>query len=498
MNWARPWLSTLRSKVPLQLSPRGESHPTQSPLPFKEGREEAIFSTALSGGGDYADIFVEDTNISSMVLQDGKVSQAQQVCLYGAGIRAVRGAETGYAYTMDLSEKALHQAARFAGRAPSPFPHCVNTPSPWDAAPSPHSHCGEGFCPSPPQAVLGGEAVRAYLMRVEERARSLDPSIVRVKAYVSQRMQEVQFAGSDGTAFHDYRPRTSLSVNIVMERGGQMQMGFASRMMQMGPEFFTDELLDDVVREAVSRTDFLFSASQIDGGEMPVVMAAGSSGILLHEAIGHAFEADFIRTGDSIFTDQLGKEICHPSISIVDDGTMSGDAGMLHYDDEGIPGQRTVLVEHGRLNSFLYDRISARHFGVNPTGNGRRESFRCMPLPRMRSTYMLPGEAKEEDIIRSVRRGIYAQSFTNGQVQIGAGDFTFFMKTGYLIEDGHLTRPLRDLNIIGNGPKALREISMVGDNLRIDHSASMCGKEGQKVAVSQGLPTVLINKLIVG
>ena len=231
---------------------------------------------------------------------------------------------------------------------------------------------------------------------------------------------------------------------------------------------------------------------------MPVVMAAGSSGILLHEAIGHAFEADFIRTGDSIFTGKLGQQICHPSISIVDDGTLPGDAGMLRYDDEGIPGQRTVLVHEGKLNSYLYDRISAKHFGVKPTGNGRREIFRCTPIPRMRSTYMLPGEAQEEDIIRSVKRGIYAQSFTNGQVQIGAGDFTFFMKTGYLIEDGKLTRPLRDLNIIGNGPEALRRISMVGDNLRIDHSASMCGKEGQKVAVSQGLPTVLIDKLIVG
>ena len=464
--------------------------------------EGAILSVALSGGADYADIFCENTNISSMVLQDGKVSQAQQVCLYGAGIRAVRGTETGYAYTMDLSQEALMKAARFAGKAASPLPL-------WGSASKPlNIFCNEAL-PQRGQlpvgsgaigelATEGREGADLFLLRVEDKARSLDSSVIKVKAYVSQRMQEVQFAASDGTAFHDFRPRTSLSVNIVMERGGQTQMGFASRMLQMGEEFFTNELIDEVVGEAIQRTDFLFSASQIEGGEMPVVMAAGSSGILLHEAIGHAFEADFIRTGDSIFTGKLGKEICHPSISIVDDGTLPNDTGMLRFDDEGIPGQRTVLVENGRLNSYLYDRISARHFGVKPTGNGRRESFRCMPIPRMRSTYMLTGEAKEEDIIRSVRRGIYAQSFTNGQVQIGAGDFTFFMKTGYLIENGKLTRPLRDLNIIGNGPEALRRISMVGDNLRIDHSASMCGKEGQKVAVSQGLPTVLIDKLIVG
>ena len=449
--------------------------------------EGAILSCALSGDAEYADIFIENTNISSMVLMDGKVSQAQQVCLYGAGIRAVKGAETGYAYTMDLSEEALMKAARFAGKAPSPLPF-------WGSALLQNSFSEFGALPQKGS----GEGACRFLLRVEDKARSLDSSIIKVKAYISQRMQEVQFAASDGTAFHDFRPRTSLSVNIVMERDGQTQMGFASRMLQMGAEFFTDSIIDEVVREAIQRTDFLFSASQIEGGEMPVVMAAGSSGILLHEAIGHAFEADFIRTGDSIFTGQLGKQICHPSISIVDDGTLTNDAGMLRYDDEGIPGQRTVLVEKGRLNSYLYDRISAKHFGVEPTGNGRRESFRCMPIPRMRSTYMLPGEAKEEDIIRSVKRGIYAQSFTNGQVQIGAGDFTFFMKTGYLIEDGKLTRPLRDLNIIGNGPEALRRISMVGDNLRIDHSASMCGKEGQKVAVSQGLPTILIDKLIVG
>jgi len=492
----------LISKKTLSNSPlKGEeTKPQVSPL--RGDLVGSVLAAALSGGSDYADIFIENTRISSMVLQDSAVSQAQQVCLYGAGIRAVQGAETGYAYTMDLSEEALMKAARSLTPAVSPapskggrlqYPAKVNggTALSWQFAP-PLEETGEAIQSLPPAQV------RQLLLQVEEKAHALDASVIKVKAYVSQRMQEVQFAGSDGTAFHDFRPRTSLSVSIVMERGGQAQMGYATRMMQMGAEFFTDALMEEVVSEAIERTDFLFTASQIEGGEMPVVMAAGSSGILLHEAIGHAFEADFIRTGDSIFTGQLGKQICNPSISIVDDGTLPNDAGMLRFDDEGIPGQRTVLVENGRLNSFLYDRISAKHFGVEPTGNGRRESFRCTPIPRMRSTYMLPGEAKEEDIIRSVKRGIYAQSFTNGQVQIGAGDFTFFMKTGYLIEDGKLTRPLRDLNIIGNGPEALRRISMVGDNRRIDHSASMCGKEGQKVAVSQGLPTVLIDKLIVG
>ena len=452
-----------------------------------DGHElNGILATALSRGGEYADIFIEDTIVSSMVLQDGIVSQAQQVRLYGAGIRAVQGTQSGYAYTMDLSRQALLEAARFAGSMMT-------------------ASCGTTVRPvSIP--VLDGQAtdmllpdrMRAILLDIENKAHALSPDIIRVKAYISQTSQDVRFAASDGTAFADRRPRTSLSVSIVMQRGAQTQMGFATKMLSQGAEFFSETTVDEVLRQAADRTAFLFDAQQTEGGEMPVVMAAGSSGILLHEAIGHAFEADFIRTGDSIFTGRLGQQVCHPGISIVDDGTQPGDAGFLRYDDEGIPGQKTLLVDRGRLNSFMYDRISARHFGVQPTGNGRRESFRCLPVPRMRSTYMLPGDASEDDIIRHVKRGIYAQSFTNGQVQIGAGDFTFFMKTGYLIEDGHLTRPLRDLNITGNGPQALRDISMVGNNLTIDHSASMCGKEGQRVPVSQGLPTVLIDKLTVG
>jgi TldD protein len=194
----------------------------------------------------------------------------------------------------------------------------------------------------------------------------------------------------------------------------------------------------------------------------------------------------------------MGQHICRPEVTIVDDGTQAEDVGCLRWDDEGIPGQRTVLVDKGVLNSYMHDRISARHYGVEPTGNGRRESFRHAPQPRMRSTYMMAGESNPEDIIRSVKKGIYAQVFTNGQVQIGAGDFTFYMKQGYLIEDGRLTQPIRDINVIGNGPRALADISMVGNDLLIDHSASMCGKGGQSVPVSQGLPTVLVDKLVVG
>lgn len=455
-------------------------------FPLTDKQLHSILSTALSKGGEYADIFLEDTRISSLELQDGTVSQAQQVMLYGAGIRVVQGTQTGYAYTMDLSPNAMHQAARFAGSISG---KCV---APKISALRPLAIL------TPETPILEPDASKEILLYINRRAHEINQSVVRVKATIAQRMQSIRFVCSEGTGFSDNRPRTTLFISTVLQKDGKTQMGFGSRMYQSGAEFITSELIEELIQETISQALFLFEAKQIEGGEMPVVLAAGSSGILMHEAIGHAFEADFIRTGESIFTDKLGKRICDAHITIIDDGTIPCDAGMLRYDDEGTPGQQTTLVEKGILNSYLHDRISARYFGVHSTGNGRRESFRHMPLPRMRSTYMCSGEATEEDIIHSVNHGIYAQTFTNGQVQIGAGDFTFYMKKGYLIENGHLTTPLRDMNIIGNGPQALQHISMVGNNLKIDHSAGMCGKAGQRVGVSQGLPTVRIDKLVIG
>lgn len=470
----------------------------QSYFPFQPEDLQRVLSAALSRGGDYADIFLEDTVIRSIELQDGMVSQAVQTVLYGAGIRVLREEQTGYAYTMDLTMPAMLRAAQYAASIGqygdnSAQPLSVQTSRGTSTA-STRQEC----LSLPVPEVMLPQQVRDTLMHIDQAAREQDPHIVRVKASLNQRTQHLHFINSQGEHFTDVRPRTTLFVHIVMEQDGQTQMGFASRMMQMGAEMITHETIQTVISEAVRRTAFLFGASRIEGGETPVVMAAGASGILLHEAIGHAFEADFIRQGTSIFAGRLGQEICSTDITIIDDGTQTGDAGCLAWDDEGTTGQRTVLVSDGKLQNYMHDRISARHFNVPPTGNGRRQSFRHPPQPRMRSTYMLPGQTSPEDIIRSVRRGIYAQVFTNGQVQIGAGDFTFYMKQGYLIENGRLTRPLRDMNIIGNGPKALRDISLVGNDLLMDHSASMCGKGGQSVPVSQGLPTLLINKLTVG
>ena len=231
---------------------------------------------------------------------------------------------------------------------------------------------------------------------------------------------------------------------------------------------------------------------------MPVVMGAGGSGILLHEAIGHAFEADFNRKGASIFSDKMGKRICRDFISVADDATIMFNRGAVNFDDEGVPGEKTYMVKNGILTSYLHDRISARFYGVRPTGNGRRESFRFMPLPRMRATYMENGKCSEEELIRDVKYGVYADNFSNGQVQIGAGDFTFYVKSGYLIENGRLTSPVKDINIIGNGPAALASIVGVADNLKLDNGTWTCGKEQQSCPVCCGMPSALVEKLTVG
>ena len=231
---------------------------------------------------------------------------------------------------------------------------------------------------------------------------------------------------------------------------------------------------------------------------MPVVLGAGSAGILLHEAIGHGMEADFNRKGISVYSEKLGKPIAPADVTIVDDGTQLHARGSINVDDEGNEGQRTVLVRGGVLETYMHDRISAKHYGVAPTGNGRRESFRSPPLPRMRNTYMLPGPHEREAIIQSVKRGVYAETFTNGQVMIGAGDFTFYIKTGYLIEDGKLTRPIKDTNIIGNGPEVLERTDMVGNDFEFDDGGWTCGKDGQSVPVSLGMPTVRVSEITVG
>ena len=315
---------------------------------------------------------------------------------------------------------------------------------------------------------------------------------------LSWSMSEILMYNSLGELVSDSRPLGSISVQVVFRQGDRVETASVSRSLRKGAEMICDEVAEDLVARAVKDVDRLFEARRPKGGQMPVVMGAGASGILLHEAMGHAFEADFNRKGQSIFAGRMGERVCRKGINVIDNGTLEASRGSCNYDDEGVPGQKTYMVTDGILTSYLHDRISAWSYGVKPTGNGRRESFRYNPIPRMRTTYMEGGaDGSVQDLIASVKKGIFVDQFANGQVKIGEGDFTFYVKSGALIEDGRLTMPVKDINIIGNGPQALADIEAVASDLRIDEGTWTCGKE-QSVAVSCGIPSVLIRNLTVG
>lgn len=450
-----------------------------------------VIKESLSKGGDYSDLFFEHTINSNISLRDGEVNRASSSIDYGVGIRVVVGDQTGYAYVENTNLKEMTQAAQTAASiaqqtkqynpiniTETTFPNYYKINTPWED--------------------ISIESKKIFLERLNKKIFESDKRVIKASVSLSHSTSYILFFNSEGTLCYDYRPMAVIYAACTMEQDGKIENGFASRAYRKGFEFISDDLIETLVNEAVSQTALMFDAIKPKGGEMPVVMGAGGSGILLHEAIGHAFEADFNRKNISIFSDSLGKKICNPNINVVDDGTIDNARGAINFDDEGIKSQKTYIVKDGILESYLHDRISAKHYGVDPTGNGRRQSFRYMPLPRMRVTYMESANASEQEMIASVKQGVYVDNFSNGQVQIGAGDFTFFVKTGYLIENGKLTQPIKDINIIGNGPKALADITMVGNNSKIDESAWTCGKDGQNMPVGQGLPSVLIGKLTVG
>jgi TldD protein len=289
----------------------------------------------------------------------------------------------------------------------------------------------------------------------------------------------------------------SVTATAVFQQNGKTENKTASRSFRIGAEFIGSSLVQELADEVVGGIDERFEATRPKGGQMPVVMGAGASGILLHEAMGHAFEADFNRKGQSIFSDKMGQQVCPKNVNVVDDGTLAFNRGSGNYDDEGVPAEKTYMIKDGILTSYLHDRISADWYGVKPTGNGRRENFRYNPIPRMRATYMESSDADPGSIIAEVKQGIYVDEFSNGQVKIGEGDFTFFVKSGYLIESGRLTMPIKDINIVGNGPDALADIVGVASDLKVDLGTWTCGKE-QSVSVSCGMPSVLVNRLTIG
>jgi len=451
-----------------------------------------VLLAALEKGGDYADLYFEHTYTNFLSLRDGEVNAASSGVDFGVGVRVLSGDQTGYAYVENTRLEDMLNAARTAARIASG--NTGNKVNDLGVVIPPKNY----YEIKKSWEDISIKSKMPFIQKINERIFELDKRVNKVVVGLNDSTSHVLFVNSEGVMYYDYRPMASLSASCIMLENGVYENGSSSRAFRTGFEFLTDELVEEISREAVDRTSIMYKASKPKGGEMPVVFGSGGSGIFLHEAIGHAFEADFNRKGVSIFSNQLHKKICGDFINVIDDGTIPFNRGSVNIDDEGNPGQKTYIVREGILTSYLHDRISSKHYKVQPTGNGRRESFRHVPMPRMRATYMENGNSTEEEMISTVKRGVYVDTFTNGQVQIGAGDFTFFVKSGMMIEDGKLTYPIKDINIIGNGPKALADMTMVAGNYEMDNGTWTCGKDGQSCPVTCGMPSALVSKLTVG
>jgi len=456
-----------------------------------EAAIQQVLSAAMERGADFADLYFQHDRSTSLSLEDGIVSRANTGVEQGVGVRAVTGDQVGYAFSESLDLDSMLTAAGTAatiadGNATVP-PQKVSLVDLPDHYPV--SRAWED---------VGADERLPLLQQAEAMARDMEPAVENVTVYWADSDERVLIATSDGALCADRRPMGIVSCNITALKDGVRQSHGSNLALRQGIDAFGEESIRDIVREAIDRTMVLFEAQRPPAGEMPVVLAAGASGILLHEAIGHGLEADFNRKGTSIYSTLLDQPVAPGFVTVVDDGCLSGDRGALNVDDEGTPTERTDLIQDGVLRSYMHDRISANHYGVASTGSGRRQSFRYAPVPRMRCTYMLGGPHAYDEIIAAVDRGIIARTFTNGQVQIGAGDFTFYIKNGWLIEGGRVTAPIKDVNIIGNGPEALRNVQMAADDMEIDTGAWTCGKAGQGVPASMGIPTVLVKSMTVG
>ena len=451
-----------------------------------------VLATALEKGGDYADLFFEHAFNNSLGLRDGEVNSTFSGIDYGMGVRVLSGDQTGYAYVESTELSDMLKAARTAARIADAPAAGTKLNLGLEVEPKNHYRIKQSW-----EDVSLKQRI-PFVQKLNDRIFEIDERVDKVMVSLSDSSTHVLFVNSEGVWYEDFRPMVSLAAVCVMKENGIYENGRAARSFRMGFEFLTETLIEEIAQETIAETAILFDAIKPKGGEMAVVLGAGGSGIFLHEAIGHAFEADFNRKGTSIFSDMLHKKICADFINVVDDGTIDFNRGSLNIDDEGVLGQKTYIVRNGVLDSYLHDRISSKHYGIEPTGNGRRESFRHAPIPRMRATYMENGNSTEEEMIASVKKGVFVDSFTNGQVQIGAGDFTFFVKSGRLIENGKLTTPIKDINIIGNGPKALADMTMVASNYKMDDGTWTCGKDGQSCPVTCGMPSALVRKLTVG
>ena len=477
-----------------QATALGEPTP-QNPFMEWFGMDQATTSRVMSEltarGADAADLYFQHNRSNSLSLEDGIVSNARSSIQQGVGLRVVIGEQTGYAFTEDLTLPSMLAAARTASAIASGG----KAVAPQAFAPR---DVGGMYATTVPWSNVGIDQKLPILKFVEEKAKAMDPSIEKVSVYWGDGDERVMIATLDGKLVTDHRPMTRLTVLLTAKKGDEVQSGYSNIAAREEFGWYTEERILTMVKEAVDRTMILFDARRPPAGEMPVILASGASGILLHEAIGHGMEADFNRKGTSIYSDMIGKKVAEPFVTIVDQASIPRQRGALNYDDEGNKAGRTVMVENGILKSYLHDQISAKQYGLTPTGSGRRQSYKHSPMPRMSCTFMEDGPHTKDEIIEAVDHGIICETYTNGQVQIGAGDYTFYVKNGWLVEGGKITAPIKDVNIIGNGPESLKRITMVANDARLDTGGWTCGKNGQSVPVSQGIPTVLVSNMTVG
>ncbi len=465
-----------------------ERHPWDGTDPAALGR---VLAVALGRGGDLADVFVEERSEARLVLDDGIVRSASAGTVGGTGVRVLSGERTGYAFTEERAERAVLDAARTAAaiaddpRDVAPVRVTRGRRRDLYRAPEP----GDAYSPSQRIALVR----RAY-----EAARAVDPRIVHCVVTLEEQVRRITIASSVGVVVDDVQPMTSLRVRCVAEEGGVRTTGNAAWSARRALADLDATLPEDEARSAALQAVGNLAARPAPSGAFPVVLGNAWSGVLLHEAVGHGLEADFNRKGLSRYSGQIGERVASPLVTVIDDGTRAGSRGSLNVDDEGHVSGRSVLIENGILRGYLHDRLSARVMGAEPTGNGRRESYACVPMPRMTDTLMPAGGHDPEEIIRSVERGVYAVRFGGGQVEIGKGDFVFAATEAYLIEGGRVTAPLRDVTLIGNGPEVMSRVTMVGTDFGFSDSAWMCGKDGQSVPVGVGMPTVKISSLTVG
>jgi TldD protein len=451
---------------------------------------ERLLSLALGRGGNFADLYFQHHRTSSLLLEEGILRTASAGVTCGLGVRVVSGERTGYAYTDDMSWPAMARAAETAAHIASDS----RTLPPQPVSPAPvDRRYGETTV-----GVLSLVDRIALVERAERAARAYDTRVDKVIVTLSDETKHVRIANSVGVLVEDVQPLFSIRVSVIAADKDVRREGSAGGGGRVGPEFFTEKPPEHFAREAARMAVTLLSAEEAPAGAMPVVLGPGWPGILLHEAVGHGLEGDFNRKGTSAFTGRIGQRVAAPGVTVVDDGSIPNRRGSLNVDDEGnVPG-RTVLIEDGILRGYLQDRLNSGLMKMAATGNGRRQGYGSIPMPRMTNTFMLAGQDDPDDILRSVKRGLFAKHFGGGQVDITSGKFVFSATEAYLIEDGKVGAPVVGATLIGNGPDVLTKVSRIGHDLKLDEGVGVCQKGGQSVPVGVGLPTILVSEITVG